>query len=81
MSEQSNGELTAAQAHALACFNVLTKHFQEPHKCACWVDSSGEFPVYVAAESCLPGLNAREEYEIATDRVLELKALKPKTPR
>lgn len=81
MSTTPTGRLAVAQAHALACLEVLNRHFEDSPRCGCRIDTSGEFPVYIAAPGCLLGLNACEEYDLATDRVLELKSLNPKTPR
>lgn len=73
-------EIATAQTHAIACFNVLNKHCSGATRCGCRVESVEGFPVYATSPSCLPGLNAGEEYDIAKARVLELKA-KSTTPR
>jgi hypothetical protein len=81
MNERPTDPLAVAETHAADCFAVLNRHFENSPRCGCRIDTSGGFPCYVVAPGCLLGANACEEYDLATDRVLELKALSPTTPR
>ena len=63
--------IAAAEAHAKACFEALERHcggHQFP-RCGCLHDAM----VLVVAEGCELGQVLKEEYEIASRRVRELR--------
>jgi hypothetical protein len=81
MSDKPTGHLAVAESHARACFDVLHRHVVGTPRCGCRLDEGASFPSFVMNPACLLGANALEEYELATERVIELKALSPTTPR
>ena len=73
---KSTGRLAVAEAHALACWNVLVKHC-EAGRCNCHLGIGGSVHIL---NGCAVGRMLNEEYEIASHRVRNFFGNQPELP-